>query len=79
MGVVMMVTLLGAEPHVAESYVKETKGSHAKITYMNDLLKTHVKSVNNNTEEGDLWRSQDPGSGDADLRVQNIETHMHTL
>jgi hypothetical protein len=26
-----------------------------------------------------LWRSQDPGSGDADLRVQNIETHMHTL
>jgi hypothetical protein len=32
-GVVMMMTLLGAEPHVAERQVRETKGSYAKIIW----------------------------------------------
>jgi hypothetical protein len=66
----MMMTLLGAEPHVVERQVRETKGSHAKITYLKDLLKIHVKGVNDNTEEGDLVEANK--FQDFDIRVYSV-------
>ncbi|MCI55174.1 hypothetical protein A2U01_0076424, partial [Trifolium medium] len=53
-GVLMMVSLLGAKPFDAKTQVRVTKGAHAKITYLKELFASHVQSVADYTEEGNL-------------------------
>jgi hypothetical protein len=54
---VVMMTFLGAEPHVDERQIKETIGAYTKITYVRALFDRHVQSEAGYTKEGNPYEA----------------------